>query len=240
MDVADDPICDAAATQCARAAATAAADVAAHASPSAAYPTGSAPILALAASVPSPFARPALQMQTHPSLISHSPPDAQHLLPSVGGGQRSGSGSPTSGSQHLCSGSLVAEMREHSMAMSRRGSIDCTVGHSSHLSEGHAAEELFYRLNHARQTVDFVKRQAHSFSALNKADMDVWEALEALNTLREYESALLGDPDATPEMPLLEHALQCAEACRTAFPYEDYMHLVGLLSPLGKLLAHAK
>ena len=34
--------------------------------------------------------------------------------------------------------------------------------------------------------------------------------------------------------------LQCAEACRAAFPDEDFMHLAGLLAPLGKLLAHAK
>jgi hypothetical protein len=181
--------------------------------------------------------------------------------------------------------------------------VDCTLGHSAHLSEGHAAEELFYRLNHARQTVDFVKRQAQAFSALDKAALGVWEALELLNGLREYEAALLGAPDATPDMPLLEHALQVgagraaaeaaapmsdmpagmrallsspspavstdwppstqqrhhpthrthrcpcpphphstqsAEACRAAFPDEDYMHLAGLLAPLGKLLAHAK
>ena len=84
--------------------------------------------------------------------------------------------------------------------------------------------------------------QATACSALSKATMGVWEALELLNTLREYECALLGEGEAatTPDMPLLEHALQCAEACRAAFPDEDYMHLAGLLAPLGKLLAHAK
>ncbi len=92
--------------------------------------------------------------------------------------------------------------------------------------------------------------QATAFSQLNKAVMGVWEALELLNTLREYEAALLGPGDdallgaapelPAPDMPLLEHALQCAEACRAAFPDEDFMHLAGLLAPLGKLLAHAK
>jgi hypothetical protein len=192
-----------------------------------------------------------LQMQTHPSMISHSPPHAQ-LSP--GGGRHhsgnspggSGGNSPGSGSQHSRSGSLAAEIRDHSLNnlssnLSRRSSVDCcTWGQSCHLSEGHAAEELFYRLNHARQTVDFVKRQTQAFSGLTKAAMGVWEALELLNTLREYESALLGEQDVTPDMPLLEHALQCAEACRTAYPEEDYMHLAGLLAPLGKLLAHAK
>ena len=37
--------------------------------------------------------------------------------------------------------------------------------------------------------------QATAFSQLNKAAMGVWEALELLNTLREYESALLGNGD---------------------------------------------
>ena len=47
-------------------------------------------------------------------------------------------------------------------------------------------------------------------------------------------------PCASPDMPLLEHALQCAEACRAAFPDEEWMHLAALLAPLGKLMAHAK
>ena len=38
-----------------------------------------------------------------------------------------------------------------------RASMDGFLATSSHLSEGSAAEELFYRLNHARQTLDFVK-----------------------------------------------------------------------------------
>ena len=41
-------------------------------------------------------------------------------------------------------------------------------------------------------------------------------------------------------LPLFPAAQQCAEACRAAFPDEDFMHLAGLLAPLGKLLAHAK
>lgn len=103
---------------------------------------------------------------------------------------------------------------------------------------------------HARRTSAPAAPQATAFSQLNKAVMGVWEALELLNTLREYETALLGPGDdallgaapepPAPDMPLLEHALQCAEACRAAFPEEDFMHLAGLLAPLGKLLAHAK
>ena len=39
-------------------------------------------------------------------------------------------------------------------------------------------------------------------------------------------------------MPLLEHAFQTAEACRLAHPEAEWLHLVGLLHGLGKLLAH--
>ena len=119
----------------------------------------------------------------------------------------------------------------------------CDLGHvapsSGHLGQGSAAVELFYRLNHARQTVDYVKRQAAHFSPLNRATMDIWEALDVVNSLREYESALLGSESCDPDMPLLEHAFQTAEACRLEYPDHDWMALVGLIHGLGKLLAHA-
>lgn len=61
------------------------------------------------------------------------------------------------------------------------------------MSDGQAAMELFWRLNHARQTVDFVRRQICAFGKLDKAVMGPMEALSLLNGLREYESALLGE-----------------------------------------------
>lgn len=127
-------------------------------------------------------------------------------------------------------------------SMNRGPSLDLDVLEASghHLAENHAAQELLYRLNHARQTVDFVQRQAVRFSSLRHGEMDVWEALEMLNNLREYEAALLGDEGCDPEMPLMEHALQTAELCRREFPDEDWMALVGLIHGLGKLLAHQR
>ena len=43
------------------------------------------------------------------------------------------------------------------------------------MSDGQAAVQLFHRLNHARQTVDFVRRQRAAFTRLNKARMTVFE-----------------------------------------------------------------
>lgn len=105
----------------------------------------------------------------------------------------------------------------------------CSLDVTASLDGDSAAQELFYRLNHARQTLDYVRRQATTFSALDRARMDAWTALEVLDELREYEAALLGPEDADPGMGLLEHALQSAEACRLAFPGEDWMALAGLL-----------
>jgi hypothetical protein len=82
--------------------------------------------------------------------------------------------------------------------------------------------ELFVRLNRARQTLDFAKRQAQAFAELDKAELTVWKALDLLDGLREYEAALLhaaastgsgggsaqDDAQLTPDMPLKEHAFQ--------------------------------
>ena len=56
--------------------------------------------------------------------------------------------------------------------------------------------------------------QAALFGPLCRGELGVWDALGALDTLREYETALLGDDDCDPTMSLMEHALQTAEACR--------------------------
>ena len=80
--------------------------------------------------------------------------------------------------------------------------------------------------------------QAAAFSQLDKGRWTVWEALDRLGTLREYEAALLAEPGS--DIPLLEHASQTAEACRAAFPESDWLHLCGLIHGLGKVLAHAR
>ncbi|KXZ45324.1 hypothetical protein GPECTOR_56g421 [Gonium pectorale] len=114
---------------------------------------------------------------------------------------------------------------------------------SYHLTNGHAAVELFLRLNHARQTMDFVKRQTQLFAGLDKVHMGVWEALSLLDELREYEAVLMADGvDAqdVSELSLRDHAFQTAELCRLHHPELDWLHLVGLIHGLGKLLAHKR
>jgi len=139
-------------------------------------------------------------------------------------------------------GTILETGERKDQGVSSRGpSLDLdAIDPSHHLAENHAAQELLYRLNHARQTVDFVQRQAKKFSALQFGEMGLWEALDMLNELREYEAALLGDETCDPDMSLLDHALQTAELCRREFPDDDWMALVGLIHGLGKLLSHPK
>jgi len=61
-----------------------------------------------------------------------------------------------------------------------------------------------------------------AFAELDKAELGVWEALDLLNGMREYEAVLLSglqqggglgasggaEEPLTPDMPLQEHALQ--------------------------------
>lgn len=79
---------------------------------------------------------------------------------------------------------------------------------------------LDIKLNHARQTVDFVKRNLSTHAPLDKAYMTVWQAL-----------------DMIPDCTALTRALAAAEACRKAYPSQPWLHLVALLHPLGSLLA---
>jgi hypothetical protein len=60
-----------------------------------------------------------------------------------------------------------------------------------------AAYELFVRLNRARQTLDYAKRQAQVFAELDRAELGVWEALDLLNSMREYEAVLLAGSSST-------------------------------------------
>lgn len=118
--------------------------------------------------------------------------------------------------------------------------LDLMIERGHHIVEQQAAQELLSRLNHARQTFDFVTKQVRSNQALSRCQMDVWSALDLLNELREYEAVLIGDENMDPSMSLADHAFQCAALCRQAFPEDDWMALVGLIHGLGKLLGHER
>jgi len=88
-----------------------------------------------------------------------------------------------------------------------------------------------YRLNHIYQTFDFVQQKKKQHLNFNKGKMSIWEAIQKLDDL-------VDDSDPDTDLPQIVHALQTAEGLREKYPEYDWLHLVGLLHDLGKILAH--
>ena len=86
----------------------------------------------------------------------------------------------------------------------------------------------FYRLNHANQTRDFVLSKKQQYTARNRREMSIWEALDYLNTL-------VDDSDPDTDLSQIEHCLQTAEAIRRD-GHPRWMVLAGLIHDLGKVL----
>ncbi|XP_006812619.1 inositol oxygenase-like, partial [Saccoglossus kowalevskii] len=87
-----------------------------------------------------------------------------------------------------------------------------------------------YKLMHTYQTVEFVSQKRDKWGQLNKAEMNVMQALEFLNNLVDES-----DPDV--DVPNIYHAYQTAERIRARHPDKDWFHLTGLIHDLGKVLA---
>src|ERR1051325_3784369 len=86
----------------------------------------------------------------------------------------------------------------------------------------------FYRLNHHHQSFDFVQAKRKEFLPLNRRKMDVWEALNYLNTL-------VDDSDPDTDLTQLDHLLQTAEQIRRD-GHPRWFILTGLIHDLVKIL----
>jgi len=86
-----------------------------------------------------------------------------------------------------------------------------------------------YRLNHTYQTVKFVQEQKQLHLQFNKGKMTFWDVFTKLESVVDES-----DPDN--DLPQIFHAIQTAEALRKAYPDEDWLHFIGLIHDLGKLL----
>jgi len=86
----------------------------------------------------------------------------------------------------------------------------------------------FYRLNHTRQTYDFVVEKKRDFLAFNRKTMSAWEAAEYLNTL-------VDDSDPDTDLSQLQHLLQTSESIR-ADGHPGWFVLAGFLHDMGKVL----
>jgi len=87
-----------------------------------------------------------------------------------------------------------------------------------------------YKLNHTLQNYESVKKMREEHLKFNKGKMSIWEAISKLDDLVDES-----DPDA--DFPQIYHALQTAESLRKAYPDKDWLHLIGLIHDLGKILA---
>jgi len=117
-----------------------------------------------------------------------------------------------------------------------RASLSASV--TAKMGGNSTSEEFFFRLSRARQTMDFVRRQYQRFGTLDRSELTVFEALAKLDTVHEFEANLLVDNVADTRLSQLEHSFQTAEILRAAYPKDDWLHLVGLIHGLGKLLCH--
>ena len=86
----------------------------------------------------------------------------------------------------------------------------------------------FYRENHARQTLDFVRAKQAEYMPLAKGSMGIWEAMAKLD-------ALVDDSDPDTDLTQMQHNLQAAEAIRKA-GHPRWMILTGFIHDLGKVL----
>lgn len=86
----------------------------------------------------------------------------------------------------------------------------------------------FYRLNHTRQSLEFVRAKRQEFLGRERCRMGIWQAMEFLNTLVDES-----DPDT--ELTQIQHLLQTAEAIR-ADGHPRWFILTGLIHDLGKIL----
>jgi inositol oxygenase len=86
----------------------------------------------------------------------------------------------------------------------------------------------FYRLNHKHQSLDFVLAKKHTYHPRTQRTMDIWTALEFLNTL-------VDDSDPDTDLSQIEHLMQTAEAIRQD-GHPRWFILTGLIHDLGKIL----
>ena len=97
-------------------------------------------------------------------------------------------------------------------------------------SDKKAIVENNYKLNHNHMTYSLVKSKRNQWLPLNKALYTIKEALDMLDTLVDES-----DPDVHVGNNI--HAFQTAERLRKDYPDDDWLHLVGLIHDLGKILS---
>ena len=87
-----------------------------------------------------------------------------------------------------------------------------------------------YKLNHVCQTVDYVKEMHTEYMKFDKGLINIWDVMNKLDQIVDTS-----DPDTNQVQSV--HAFQTAERLRNNYPELDWLHLVGLVHDLGKVLS---
>lgn len=98
-------------------------------------------------------------------------------------------------------------------------------------SERQDTVENFYREQHNKMCMEFVKEKRAKHLKFDKCVKTVWEMAEYLDTVTD-------DSDPDTDLSQLMHAIQAAEACRKAYPGDEYdwFHVTCFIHDLGKIL----
>ncbi|MCP4784892.1 MAG: inositol oxygenase [Fuerstiella sp.] len=110
----------------------------------------------------------------------------------------------------------------------QEGDSDQSKGFRDYGDQVRDSVREFYRQNHIRQTVEFVRSAHEKYLPLRTRRMGIWQAMEYLNEL-------VDDSDPDTELPQIIHAVQTAEAIR-ADGHPDWFVLTGLIHDMGKVL----
>lgn len=87
-----------------------------------------------------------------------------------------------------------------------------------------------YTEMHTHQTMAFVMEKRAKWLKFDHMEATVMEALDMLNDLVDES-----DPDL--DLPNIVHAYQTAERIREQHPDQEWLHLIGLVHDLGKIMA---
>jgi inositol oxygenase len=95
-------------------------------------------------------------------------------------------------------------------------------------SEVRPSVREFYRLNHSRQSLEFVRRKRREHLSLARCEKGIWE-------MAEYLNELVDDSDPDTDISQLGHLLQTTEQIR-ADDQPRWFVLAGFIHDLGKVL----
>lgn len=90
--------------------------------------------------------------------------------------------------------------------------------------------KITYELNHREMTTKRVIDLRNKWLKFDKGKYSIKEIIDKLDNL-------IDDSDPDVDVPNRIHNFQTAESLRRMYPEEDWLHLVGLLHDLGKVMA---